>query len=155
MPAGPGGAGMPACPLGVSVIGGTMEPRAQWSVGGTHRQHADPLGCTPGLAEAKATQPFGAAPGTHPRGLTWQLPAVTLPTAAQNLRHLLRPSCHLFWMPWALTRPEADRPTPESGRLETTFFMPTVVAQISRTGKQRASLKGCTSQAPLQLRDGQ
>lgn len=61
---------MPACPLGVSVIGGTMEPRAQWSVGGMHRQHTDPPGCAPGLTEAKATQPFGAAPGTHPRGLT-------------------------------------------------------------------------------------
>lgn len=67
--------------------------------------------------------------------LTWQLPAVTLPTAAQNLRHLLRlPLATLFWMPWALMCPEADRPTPESGRLETTFFMPTVVAQISCAG---------------------
>lgn len=33
---------MPACPFGVSVVGWTVEPRAQWSVGGAHRQHPDP-----------------------------------------------------------------------------------------------------------------
>lgn len=109
MPAGPGGAGMPACPLGVSVIGGTMEPRAQWSVGGTHRQHADPPGLYSWISRGQGHAAIWGC-SRHPspwplllRGasrmhlthrpaerLTWQLPAVTLPAAAQNLRHLLR-----------------------------------------------------------------
>lgn len=108
MPAGPGGAGMPACPLGVSVIGWTMEPRAQWSVGRTHRQHTTPGLCSwtsRGQGHA-ATWGCSRHPSPWPlllreasrmhrtrrpaERLTWELPAVTLPTAAQNLRHLLR-----------------------------------------------------------------
>lgn len=155
MPAGPGGAGMPTCPFGVSVIGWTMEPRAQWSVGGTHRQHTDTpapqlyswtsrgqrrttvWGCdrhpSPWpLLRAASRMHLTRRPAQR---LTWQLPAVTLPTVAQNLRHLVRlPLATLFWMPWALTCPEADRPTPESGRLETTFFMPTVVPKSQVLG---------------------
>lgn len=174
MPAGPGGAWMPACPFGVSVIGWTMKPRAQWSVGGTHRQHTDLPGFTPGLARPRPRSRLGLLQAPIPVASPPQGSITNAPDPqACRASHLAASCCdtadrspesqtplktfsrHLFWMPWALTRPEADRPTPESGRLETTFFMLTVVAQISCTGKQRASLKGYTSQAPLQLRDGQ
>lgn len=174
MPAGPGGAGMPACPLGVSVIGWTMEPRAQCSVGRTHRQHTDPWAVLLDQQRPRPCSHLGLLQAPIPVASPPQRSITNAPDPqACRAPHLAASCCdtvnrspesqtplktssrHLFWMPWALTRPEADRPTPESGRLETTFFMPTVAAQISCTGKQRASLKGCTSQAPLQLRDGQ